>query len=190
MEAMPGSPLEVVEAEFFLELLMGLFADPSRLDRGGKRLEGGVRRQVGKVVFALAEARRSPMSQASSPGMCCAPLSWMRCGGPSATRTRTAAKEAAKAALGSPTPSEQSPGRTREHCLRRYRLAVRDVPLSRRPVGDRKHQRYKGAGVRFGCVGVQPLQQAVKGDEAVRRSKMRSKRARNSLRRRRVGSSR
>src|SRR5262249_55496970 len=34
------------------------------------------------------------MSQASSPGRCCWPLSLIRCGGPSATRTRTAAKRA------------------------------------------------------------------------------------------------
>ena len=36
----PGSTFEVVEAEFLLELLMRLLADPSRLDRGGERLEG------------------------------------------------------------------------------------------------------------------------------------------------------
>jgi len=29
----PRSPLEVIEAKFFLELLMGLLADPSLLDR-------------------------------------------------------------------------------------------------------------------------------------------------------------
>ena len=34
MKALPGSSLEVVEAEFLFQLLMGLFADPSRLDRG------------------------------------------------------------------------------------------------------------------------------------------------------------
>ncbi len=39
-------------------------------------------------------ARCSPTSQASSPGRCCWPLSLMRCGGPSAVRTRTAAKRA------------------------------------------------------------------------------------------------
>ena len=35
MKALPGSSLEVVEAELFFQLLMGLFADPSRFDRGG-----------------------------------------------------------------------------------------------------------------------------------------------------------
>ena len=32
VQACPGSSLEVVEAEFFLELLMRLLADPARLD--------------------------------------------------------------------------------------------------------------------------------------------------------------
>jgi hypothetical protein len=99
VQATPGSGFEMVEAEFFLELLVGLLAEPSRLDRGGERLEVGVVGQVGRIVFALAEARRSPTSQASSPGMGCMPLSWMRCGGPSAMSTRTAAKEAAKGPL-------------------------------------------------------------------------------------------
>jgi hypothetical protein len=54
VQAMPGSAFEVVEAEFFLELLVGLLAEPSRLDRGSERLEAGVGRQVGKIVFALA----------------------------------------------------------------------------------------------------------------------------------------
>ena len=35
MKALPGSSLEVVEAELFFQLLMGLFADPSCFDRGG-----------------------------------------------------------------------------------------------------------------------------------------------------------
>ena len=34
MKALPGSSLEVVEAEFLFQLLMGLFADLSCLDRG------------------------------------------------------------------------------------------------------------------------------------------------------------
>ena len=34
MEALPGSSLEVVEAELFFQLLMGLLADPSCFDGG------------------------------------------------------------------------------------------------------------------------------------------------------------
>ena len=38
----PGSAFEVVEAEFFLQLLMRLLADPSGYDGGGERLEAGM----------------------------------------------------------------------------------------------------------------------------------------------------
>lgn len=34
MEALPGSSLEVIKPEFLFQLLMGLFANPSRFDRG------------------------------------------------------------------------------------------------------------------------------------------------------------
>ena len=34
MEALPGPSLEVIEPEFLFQLLMGLFANPSRLDGG------------------------------------------------------------------------------------------------------------------------------------------------------------
>ena len=37
----------MVEAEFFLELLVSLLADPARLDGRGQCLEAGVGRQVG-----------------------------------------------------------------------------------------------------------------------------------------------
>ena len=34
MKALPGSPLEVIKSEFLFQLLMGLLANPSCLDRG------------------------------------------------------------------------------------------------------------------------------------------------------------
>ena len=37
MQALPGAALEVVETEFFLQLLMSLLANPSRLDGGRER---------------------------------------------------------------------------------------------------------------------------------------------------------
>ena len=36
VKTLPGSSLEVVEAEFLFQLLMRLLADPSRLDGGGQ----------------------------------------------------------------------------------------------------------------------------------------------------------
>ena len=47
MKASPGTALEVVEAELFLELLAPLLADPAGLDGGGEGLQFGVGREVG-----------------------------------------------------------------------------------------------------------------------------------------------
>ena len=41
MKALPGAAFEVVEAEFFFELLVSLLADPARLDRRGQRPQVG-----------------------------------------------------------------------------------------------------------------------------------------------------
>ena len=54
VKTLPGSSLEVIEAEFLFELLMGLFADPSRLDGGGQGAQIGRRGEVGKIVFLLS----------------------------------------------------------------------------------------------------------------------------------------
>jgi len=54
VEPFPRAPFEVVESEFFLELLMRLFADPARLDGAGQLLDWRVGRQVREVVLALA----------------------------------------------------------------------------------------------------------------------------------------
>ena len=39
MKARPGSSFEVIEPKLFLELPMGLLADPARLDRAGERFD-------------------------------------------------------------------------------------------------------------------------------------------------------
>jgi len=54
VKAFPGSAFEVIEAEFFLELLMGLLADPARLDRGGESFEISVERDLDQIVFSFA----------------------------------------------------------------------------------------------------------------------------------------
>ena len=46
------------------------------------------------IIVAVEDSGPGLISQASSPGRCCWPLSLIRCGGPSAVRTRTAAKRA------------------------------------------------------------------------------------------------
>lgn len=54
VKALPRSALEMVEAEFFFQLLMGLLANPSCLDGGSQGAQIGRRRQIGGVVFLLA----------------------------------------------------------------------------------------------------------------------------------------
>jgi hypothetical protein len=54
VKALPGSPLEVIKAKLFLELLMGLLADPAGFDGAGQILERRVGGQIAEVVFALS----------------------------------------------------------------------------------------------------------------------------------------
>src|SRR6187200_444992 len=54
VKALPGSPLEVIETEFFFQLLVSLLANPSRLDGGRQDAQVRLRRQVGEIVFLLS----------------------------------------------------------------------------------------------------------------------------------------
>ena len=65
VKALPGSSLEVIEAEFFFQLLMGLLTNPSRLDGGGQGSQASRSRQVGEIVFLLS---RRPVF-ADKPGL-------------------------------------------------------------------------------------------------------------------------
>ena len=65
VKALPGSSLEVVEAEFFFQLLMRLLANPSRLDGGRQGAQVRLRRQVGEIEFLLS---RHPVF-ADEPGL-------------------------------------------------------------------------------------------------------------------------
>src|SRR5271154_4364410 len=82
----------MVEPHFFLQLLMRLFTDPPRLDGGCQRLKQNVSGQIPDVVLLPPLDRRSPRTHTSSPGIRSTPLSSTRCFGPSAMRTRRAAK--------------------------------------------------------------------------------------------------
>ena len=53
MKALPGSPFEVIETEFFFELLMSLLANPSLFDGRRQGAQSGLSWQVGEVVFLL-----------------------------------------------------------------------------------------------------------------------------------------
>src|SRR3954447_17156543 len=95
VKALPGSSLEVIETEFFFQLLVSLLANPSRLDGGRQGAQVRLRRQVGEIVFLLSgHPVFADEPGLPPPGRCCWPLSLIRCGGPSAMRTRMAAKRA------------------------------------------------------------------------------------------------
>ena len=54
VKALPRPSLEVIEAEFFFQLLMGLLTDPSRLDGGSQGAQVHPGGQVGEIVFLLS----------------------------------------------------------------------------------------------------------------------------------------
>jgi len=54
VKALPGSSLEVIETEFFFQLLVSLLANPSRLDGGRQGAQVRLCRQVGEIVFLLS----------------------------------------------------------------------------------------------------------------------------------------
>ena len=141
VQATPGSAFEVVEAEFFLKLLVGLLADPSRLDRGGERLEAGVGRQVGKIVFALA--RGAPL--ADEPGLLARHVLhalvmdalWRTIGDPHAH----GGEGSRQRPFGSLAPADASPLCGGENVFSRRGQLIGNMALARPPAsGDRKHQ--------------------------------------------------
>jgi hypothetical protein len=60
VKTLPGSALEVIETEFFLHLLVGLFANPSCLDDGSQRAQVGLCRQIGEIVYQRPRPSRAP----------------------------------------------------------------------------------------------------------------------------------
>src|SRR6516164_3127643 len=54
MQSFPGSALEVIETEFFFQLLVRLLANPSFLDGSGQGAQVSLRRQVGEIEFLLS----------------------------------------------------------------------------------------------------------------------------------------
>jgi len=54
VKTLPGSPFEVIEAEFLFHLLMRLLANPSCLDGSSQSAQIGRSRQIGEVVLPLS----------------------------------------------------------------------------------------------------------------------------------------
>lgn len=64
VEAAPRAALEMVGAQLFLHLLVGLLAHPARLDGGGEGFGVGSGRWVGEIVFVFV--RRAPFAHQPS----------------------------------------------------------------------------------------------------------------------------
>jgi len=87
VQSMPVPALTMIEPQLFLHLLVPLLTDPARLDGGHQFDQGGLGRMIGQVILAFVGA---PLTNQPDLG----PGKWrpVRNSGPSATRTRTAAK--------------------------------------------------------------------------------------------------
>ncbi len=68
MQALPGSALEVIEAQLFFQLLVSLLANPSRLDGGRQGAQVSLCRQVGEIVFLLSRHPMFPDEPSLVPG--------------------------------------------------------------------------------------------------------------------------
>ena len=142
VQAMPRAAFEVVEAQFFLELLMRLLADPSRLDRGGERLEVGLCRQVGKIVFALAR----DAALADQPSLLARhvlhPLLMDALGRTIGDPHAHGGEGGRQRTFGSFAPTDASPLRGGEHVFSRRGKLIGDMALTRPPAsGGREHER-------------------------------------------------
>ena len=129
--AVPGSPLEVVETQFFFQLLVSLLANPSRLDGGRQGAQVRLRRQVGEIVFLLS---RHPVF-ADEPSLVAwqmlltlvpDPLRWS-VGDPHADGGKTSLE----LPLRTGAPTDGMPLGIGQHVFGRDRQNVRDVPLTR-----------------------------------------------------------
>src|SRR5262245_28709216 len=130
MQALPGSALEVIEAEFFFQLLVSLLANPSRLDGGRQGGQGSLCRQVGEIVFPLS---RHPVF-ADKPSL----VAWQMLlafvpdplrrsvGDPHADSRKTSLELSFRARA----PTDGAPFDIGQHVLGRYRQNVWDVPLT------------------------------------------------------------
>src|SRR3546814_145389 len=123
----------MVETEFFLELLMGLLADPARLDGAGDIPDRRICGQVREIIFALAAGAMLADQPCFFPGHV------LRARGADALRRAVGDADAhdgkarAQASLRSPTPTDLSPFCVVEHGVGGARCGVRNVVLTGTP---------------------------------------------------------
>ena len=121
----------MVEAEFFLELLVRLLADPARLDCRGQCLEIGVGRQVGEIVFLLAG--RAPL--ADEPDLFAGHMLHALVADPLRRPVGDAHADGGEAglqgSLGFPAPGERAPFRLGEHVFSADGEDIGEMPFAR-----------------------------------------------------------
>ena len=121
----------MVEAEFFLELLVSLLADPARLDRRGQCLEIGVGRKVGQIVFLLAG--RAPL--ADEPNLFARHVLHALVADPLRRPVGDAHADGGEAgfqgSLGSLAPGERAPFRLGEHVFGAGGENIGHMPFAR-----------------------------------------------------------
>src|SRR3546814_11673945 len=123
----------MVETEFFLDLLMGLLADPARLYGAGDIPDRRICGQVREIIVALAAGAMLADQPCFFPGHV------LRARGADALRRAVGDADAhdgkarAKASLRSPTPTDLSPLYVVEHGVGGARRGVRTVVLRGAP---------------------------------------------------------
>src|SRR5262249_47697493 len=131
MQALPGSALEVIETEFFFQLLVSLLANPSCLDGGRQGTQVGLCRQVGEIVFLLSRHPVFADEPSLLPGQMLLtlvpnPLRWS-VGDPHANSSKASLGLSFRAG----TPTDGVPFDMGQHVFGWYRENVRNVPLTR-----------------------------------------------------------
>src|ERR1700736_1687334 len=121
VKPLPGSPLEVIETEFFFQLLVSLLANPTRLDGGCQGAQVGLRRQVGEIVFLLSGHPVFADEPSLLPRQMLLtfvpdPLRWSVCN-PHADSSKTSLELSFRAAA----PADGAPFGLRQHVFGRHR---------------------------------------------------------------------
>ncbi len=121
VKALPGSALEVIEAEFLFQLLVSLLANPSRLDGSRQAAQVARRGQVGEIVLFLP---RHPVF-ADEPSLVAGQMLltlvadqlWRAVGYPHANRSKTSLELSFRTGA----PTDGAPSGVGQHVFGRYR---------------------------------------------------------------------
>src|SRR6266498_349331 len=121
VKALPGSSLEVIETEFFFQLLVSLLANPARLDGGRQGAQVGLCRQVGEIIFLLSRHpvfadKPSLVPRQMLLALVPDPLRWS-VGDPHADRSKTRLELSFRAGA----PTDGAPLGVGQHVFSRYR---------------------------------------------------------------------